>query len=131
MATIPMNRRALRGARAWHVVAAVAALEAVAACSLDVGYLEAGPGADGGVGVDVTAPRLDAAADHSTTDATALPDATGGGDATADPPDAVAEAASQDKPDACSAGLPAGNIVQNAGFECGLLPWYAWSGKNG
>jgi len=127
MATIPMSRRALTAARAWHVVAAVAALEAVAACSLDVGYLQETTGPDGGGLSDATAPRLDAAPDHSTTD---LPDATGGGaDVTTDPLDAAAEASPPPPPQPdCGAGLPAGNIIQNGGFECGRAPWYSWSG---
>ena len=57
-------------------------------------------------------------------------DATTGADAAVDSGPAADAAVHDAAPKMdCDAGEgPVGNIIQNGGFECGLTPWYAWSG---
>jgi hypothetical protein len=136
-----------RGSRVAAALAVAAAASAAGACSLDVSYLSAGLGdTDAGALGDTTpdgaadatedqtsAPTVDAADARSTTSVSeagtdAPPDAgTRNSDAG---PDAGADAADASANDGspCNVGSPAGNLLQNWSFECGVAPWYAWDG---
>jgi len=135
-------------------LAIAAAASAAGACSLDVGYLSAGLGytdavSDGGGTIpdsaadaldDQTsaAPMADAADARSTiivSEASGAVDgaaeaATRTSDAGAGAADAGAGAADAGANDGspCNVGSPAGNLIQNWSFECGVAPWYAWDG---
>ncbi|HSY24404.1 MAG TPA: carbohydrate binding domain-containing protein [Polyangiaceae bacterium] len=147
----PTRSRVSRIAAAFAVAAAAGA---VGACSLDVSYLSAGLGdtdaGPDGTGDD-TAP--DAAADAPDDHVAPAPiadaaDARGaitgseagaadGADAGTRTSDAAISAADAGPAEAdasatdgspCNAGSPAGNVIENWSFECGVAPWYAWDG---
>jgi hypothetical protein len=130
-----------KGARVRPLVVIIAGLPFVAACAFDLGYLytgqDAGTPATQETGAADTGPddgSLDASAEAS--DATVDKSA----DAPVNPIDASVDMSADDSVDAspldgsvvsvdaCTADSPDGNLIQNWSFECGLSPWYAWSG---
>ena len=131
-------------------LAVVTVAGASGACSLDVGYLSAGlgdtdAGSDGSLEDTTPDGTVDAPEDHAsvvpTADAAdaqaitpneASTTADGGVDGTTKPSDAGSDAdagafdASMNDGSPCNVGSPAGNLLQNWSFECGIAPWYAW-----
>jgi hypothetical protein len=116
----------------------MAMLQGAAACSLDLGYLQAGGGSPD-AGPDVDPGFLDGMLGDESfpADASMAPDTTTGPspdtgtpdstvDATAEtgPVDAASEKAVPDAYVApCSAGSAPGNLVANWSFECGFSSW--------
>jgi hypothetical protein len=138
-----------RMSRIAAALAVAAAAGAAGACSLDVSYLSAGLGdtdaGSDGTGGDTTpdgaadapddraspAPIADAADARGTItvgEASAALD--GAADAATRTADAGAGAADAGATDGspCNVGSPAGNVIENWSFECGMAPWYAWDG---
>jgi hypothetical protein len=108
-------------------IAVVAALEGAAACSLNLDYLLSGQGGSDG-GADTSNEPLPEASTDTLPEAgqgDEGPDSTSGTDGGSGD-DGPTDSSAQDALDSespCDAGSPAGNIVANWSFECGVSPW--------
>jgi hypothetical protein len=120
--------------RRWTAGASVLGLGVVAAVGIgcSTGHYEVILSEPLDAGEDTTATSADTTGDGGASEGDgAARDAQADTDNAADASirtDAAAVDSSDASSSPCDAGSPAGNLVQNWSFECGLAPWYAWSG---